>query len=126
MLSESEDGAAEMVREPGTESVRGGVSARGISSVSLPISSARSVIARLDEPSRSWRPRVRYAARAIMTMKPMTEGCQVHGSTGFKKGNLLKTAMIFMTSTMPIEGLKGNMMNDGVKKMLIQRRDHPA
>lgn len=59
VLRDKEDGAAEMVRDPGVESVRGGVSASGISSVSLPISSARSVRARFEEPRRSWRPRVR-------------------------------------------------------------------
>lgn len=45
---------------------------RGIMSLSFPISSARSVMARLDEPRRSWRPRTKYAVAAKTTKKPIT------------------------------------------------------
>lgn len=41
-------------------------------------------------------------------------------------GFSLKTAIIFMTSMIPIEGLRGSMMKEGVKKTLIHRRDQPA
>lgn len=49
-----------------------GVAVMGISSASLPSSSARSVIALFDEPRNRCRPLVMYAVMSIMAMKPKT------------------------------------------------------
>jgi hypothetical protein len=46
--------------------------AKGIASDSFPISSARSVMARLDEPMTSCRPLTSHAVTATITKKPIT------------------------------------------------------
>lgn len=58
------------VISPGGESRL--ISVRGILSGSGPSSSARSVVARLDTPKKSCRPRTKYAVKTNTTTYPMT------------------------------------------------------
>ena len=67
-----EEGTSDNVPGVKVASPDRGVAVIGISSVSRSSSSARSVIARFEEPNISCRLRVMYAVRTIMIMKPMT------------------------------------------------------
>ena len=75
-----------------------------MSSSSEPISSARSITARLELPRSNCSPRVKYAVIANITTKPITRSAiREKLATMLTLDILRKTAMIFPTST-PLTG----------------------
>ena len=79
-----------------------------MSSSSEPISSARSITARLELPRSNCSPRVKYAVVANITMKPTTRSAvREKMATILMLEILRKTAMIFPTSTPLIGSLSG-------------------